>query len=394
MKKIERRDFLIQSGLLASGFMAFGTACAGEKFPALKGHKIAKIESLHLNYHWPRLVGKNARKDVHGHHKKVSATRIYTDQGAIGWGAGNIGDEGNAFIGKKVSELIDPDHGIRVGVPGSMDLALHDLAGIILNKPVYQMLGAKGPKSTSMYSGMIYLDELEPKENPSGLEKVLENCRWDLDYGYRKLKVKIGRSNMWYPHDAGLKKDIEVVNTIYDTFKDRGVEILVDANDGYSLEDCIQFLRGIEGVPLYWFEEPFEEDLVESKKLRDWMHGNGFEKTYFADGEYKPDYEYCMEMAKQGILDVYLADVVGFGFTKWRNAMPLLEKYDKLASPHAWGTALKTNCATHLSAGLGRCCTIEGVTCLSDEIDFGNYPLVDGMVTVSEAPGFGMNLLV
>jgi L-alanine-DL-glutamate epimerase-like enolase superfamily enzyme len=206
--------------------------------------------------------------------------------------------------------------------------------------------------------------------------------------------VKIGRSNKWYPHDEGLKKDIEVVNTIYSTFKDRGVEILVDANDGYSLQDCIDFLTGIQGVPLFWFEEPFREDPVESKKLRDWMHANGFEKTFFADGELKPDHDECMLMAEQGILDVYLADVVGFGFTPWRRTVPLLGKFNTFASPHGWGTAAKTNYATHLSAGLGRCCTIEGVTCTSDEIDFGNYPLVNGMITVSDAPGFGMKLLV
>lgn len=374
--------------------MVPGAAFAAEKFPDLRSHKITKIETLRLNFNWPRLVGKNARKDVHGHFKQLWATKVYTDQGATGWGSGRTDDKGDALIGKRLSELFNPDIGIMAGVPSSMDLALHDLAGIILSQPVYQMLGAKGPKTMPVYSGMIYFDELEPKENPGGMDQVLENCRWDLDHGYRKLKVKIGRGNRWYSPDAGLKKDIEVVNTIYETFADRDVEILVDANDGYSLEDCFQFLQGIEGVPLYWFEEPFQEDIGQSKKLRDWMHGNGFAETYFADGEYKPDHDYCMEMARQGILDVYLADVVGFGFTPWRRTLPLLEKYQKQASPHGWATALKTNSAAHLSAGLGQCCAIEGVTCYSDEIDYGHYPLVDGMMSVSDAPGFGMKLLV
>lgn len=392
--KIPRRDFLVQASFMASGVMMSRSALAAEKFPEMSRHKVAKVETVHLDFEWPRLVGKNSRKAVHGQHKKVFATRIHTDQGAMGWGAGNSEKQGAALIGKKVLELIDPDQGILPGVPSSMDLALHDLAGMILNKPVYQLLGAKGPQSTSLYSGMIYFDELEPPNNPAGLDKVLENCRWDLDHGYRKLKVKIGRNNKWYPHDEGLQKDIEVVNTIYDTFKERGVEILVDANDGYNMQDCIEFLKGIKGVPLYWFEEPFKEEIVESKKLRDWMHANGFEKTLFADGEYQQDYDQCMKMAEQGILDVYLADVVGFGFTPWRKALPQLKKFNTFASPHAWGTALKSNYAIHLSAGLGQCCTIEGVTCMSNEIDFGSYPLVDGMVKVSDAPGFGMKLLV
>jgi L-alanine-DL-glutamate epimerase-like enolase superfamily enzyme len=64
-----------------------------------------------------------------------------------------------------------------------------------------------------------------------------------------------------------------------------------------------------------------------------------------------------------------------------------------LASPHAWGSRLKTHYAAHLSAGLGNVCTLEGVTCLSDEIDFGDYPIIDGKMRVSDEPGFGMKLL-
>ena len=64
-----------------------------------------------------------------------------------------------------------------------------------------------------------------------------------------------------------------------------------------------------------------------------------------------------------------------------------------LTSPHAWGNRLKTHYIAHLAAGLGNVVTIEGVTCLSDDIDYGHYPLKDGKLHVSEEPGFGMRLL-
>ena len=73
--------------------------------------------------------------------------------------------------------------------------------------------------------------------------------------------------------------------------------------------------------------------------------------------------------------------------------MPSLTRSSILASPHAWGSLLKTHYVAHLASGLGNVCTIEGVTCLSDEIDFGNYQKVDGKLHVSEEPGFGMKLL-
>jgi L-alanine-DL-glutamate epimerase-like enolase superfamily enzyme len=63
------------------------------------------------------------------------------------------------------------------------------------------------------------------------------------------------------------------------------------------------------------------------------------------------------------------------------------------ASPHSWGNMLKTHYNAHLAAACGNVVTIEGVTCLSDDIDFGDYKIVNGKIQVSEMPGFGMKLL-
>ena len=54
---------------------------------------------------------------------------------------------------------------------------------------------------------------------------------------------------------------------------------------------------------------------------------------------------------------------------------------------------LKTHYNSHLAAGLGNIVTIEGVTCLSDEVDYGDYKISGGKLRVSDRPGFGMTLL-
>jgi L-alanine-DL-glutamate epimerase-like enolase superfamily enzyme len=395
---MKRRTFLKSSVLTATTCLSSGQAVHGRETGhnvELSRHRVSRIEFDTARFRWPRLVGKNARIGVHGQDKSCAVVKLTTDQGVTAWGLsrGNAKQDIEAIRGKAVSDLIDPARGILSGVPETFDFALHDLAGIILNKPVYQLLGAAGPKTTRIYSGMIYLDELEPPESPAGFDRVMENCQWDVDYGYRQLKVKVGRSGRWYPHDEGLKADIDIVNRIHDRFGPEGIGILVDANDMYSLQDAIDFLKGVSGVPLFWFEEPFPEKLPETKELRDWMHAHGFEKTYLADGERLADPTFCLKLARLGVLDVCLHDVRGFGFTKWRQLMPKLIQHQTLAAPHAWGNAVKTNYSVHLAAGLGNCTTIEGVTCESDDIDFGDYPIVDGKVQVSEAPGFGMKLL-
>lgn len=397
---MKRSNFLKISGAAIAGTAIAPSIWASSsksqnQISELENHIIDKCELVEIDYHYPRFVGKNGRIGFHGQQHKSTVLKLYTNQGAEAWGMSNknAGEIIPLIQNKRVSDLITPGKGIIDTLDGRSDIALHDLMGVILDKPVYKLIGDQGPKEVPLYSGMIYLDELNPGNETKGVDAILENCEWDYNYGYRQLKVKIGRSGRWYPHDEGLAKDIEVVNLIHNTFKDRGVQILVDANDVYTLEDTIAFLKGIKDVPLYWMEEPFIEELDAGRKLKSWMNNNGFEKTYYADGERKPNFDVCMELGKEKVMDVFLADTMSYGFSKWIQLMPELKKMNMLTSPHSWGNLLKTNYNVHLSAGLGNVCTVEGVSCLSDDIDYGNYPIVKGKVRVSDAPGFGMKLL-
>jgi L-alanine-DL-glutamate epimerase-like enolase superfamily enzyme len=398
---MKRREFITLSGILSSGAILAGSGLMVSHTNFLKNselgsHTIDRVEFGTISFRWPRPVGKNARIGVHGQFKKSNYVKLFTNQGAMGWGMGDYQESEKevliqSIMTKRVDHLIIPSQGLIQGVHPAFDFALHDLAGIILDQPVYRMLGATGPLETEVYSGMIYFDELEPEKNPAGIDKVLENCRWDYDYGYRQLKVKIGRSGRWYPHDEGLAMDIRIVKMIHEEFGNK-IDILVDANDMYNLNDTLDFLKGVEGVPIYWIEEPFVENMVEGRQLKDWLMVNGRKDTYYADGERQPDYKVCLQLAKEEKLDVYLPDIVGLGFTPWRKLMPSLIELNTLASPHAWGSMLKTHYASHLAAGVGNVCTLEGVSCLSDEIDFGNYTITDGKLKVSEQPGFGMKI--
>jgi L-alanine-DL-glutamate epimerase-like enolase superfamily enzyme len=252
------------------------------------------------------------------------------------------------------------------------------------------MLGADKPRLFPVYSGMIYFDDLEPKDKPAGIDQVLKNCAADRDLGYRQLKVKIGRGNRWMSKEDGLKRDIEVVREIAKAFPD--CELLVDGNDGFTPQSIIAFLRGIEGIPLFWIEEPFVETDAAWREVRAWTQANGYGKTLLADGEQHNDIPVLEKLEADGILNVRLLDIVGHGFTRWRELMPRLEKTGTLASPHAWGSGLKTVYAAHLLAGLGNGASVEGVSCGHEHVDFGENVIRDAEMRVSSKPGFGLTL--
>jgi L-alanine-DL-glutamate epimerase-like enolase superfamily enzyme len=402
------RDPFAETGMPRRRFLALTTSIvAGAALPSLGAepspaaeplakHRIADLEMRSFPLLWPRQVGRNAKLGIHGRGPTVTAVVLKTDQGAEGWGcvegARGNGDEWRQMVkGKTVAEVFSPGRGITNAGLKPLDIALHDLAGVILGLPVWNMLGASKPHLYPVYSGMIYFDDLDPEEKPAGIDQVLKNCEADRTLGYRQLKVKIGRGNKWMAPEAGLKRDVEVVQAVFKAFPD--CEILVDANDGYNADTFIQFLKGIEGIPLFWIEEPFVENEGAWRKVHEWTRANGRASTLLADGEQNNDFPLLEKLEAAGILNVRLTDIIGHGFTRWREWMPRLLATKTLASPHAWGSGLKSVYAAHLLAGLGNGCSIEGVTCNSDQVDFGENVIGNGKLQVSSKPGFGVKLL-
>lgn len=400
---MKRRNFIHAFNLSLASSLLFSTKSFGrysfldlsldEK--ELAHHKIDAVLFSRVKMNYPRLVGKNARLDLHGQGPDLDICVIKTDQGAMGW-ASLRGSKQDAeklvaqLIGKKVAELFSPKIGTLSEAHIPFDLALHDLAGVILQKPVYELLGRKEPFLTKYYSGMIYFDDLEPKDKPAGIDKILEECKFDYSIGYRQFKLKIGRGHKWMPKAEGLQRDIEVTKAVANAFPD--CEILVDGNNGFTCDEFISYLKGIEGIKLFWIEEPFHETVEDYKKLREYVQTEKID-TLLADGEADPDQAFLKQLFQQKLLDVQLTDIEGLGFSNWRKMMPELVEMETKASPHAWGSLLKTNYTAHLAGGLGNTVTIEGVTSSSTDMDLTAFSIKDGKLIPPALPGFGMQLL-
>lgn len=362
----------------------------------LSQHKIDKVSFYRFRARYPRLHGKNARLSYHGFGGEVTVAKVCTDQGACGWGelSDSLQDARAAaerITGKCLTDIFSAGTGILDDTLKALDIPLHDLAGVILGLPVSRMISESASPKIRVYDGAIYMNDIIPEDRPQGVEQVLADCAYDYALGHRTLKIKIGRGSIWMEHDAGLARDIEVVRRIHEAFPDAG--LMVDANDGYSVEDAIAFLEGIGDAPLVWFEEPFREEEKANRALREYLDVHR-PRTLIADGESMTDIDLLHDLAAKGLLDVWQPDVCGYGFTAWRKLMKEIEEKGYLASPHAWGNVVKTHYCAHLAAAYPHhipC--IEAVLGESEGVDYGGYELHNGIMTLPDRPGFGMDLI-
>lgn len=347
---------------------------------AVGGERLANVRIGELTTRYPRIIGRNARLPVHGIGPTSPIVSLRTEHGATGWGLlrGRL-DNPAAFVGMPLDELFDPTVGVLTDAAQPLDLALHDLAGKILDRPVHALLGRQTPIEPPCYDGAIYLDDVHLNDK-CGVRTVLDNCAADYARGFRAFKLKIGRGHRWMEHTAGIHRDIAITRAVREAYPD--ANILVDANDGYRIDDFREYLGNVADCGLFWIEEPFPENQSDLAELRE-IKG----KALIADGESNPDPDQLLELAAAGLVDVLLMDVVSFGLTPWRRIMPRLCEIGVQGSPHAWGVPIKSIYAGHIAAGLGNVVAVEGVPgrCAGITLD-----VHDGRLTLPAGPGFGV----
>ncbi|MFO0995297.1 MAG: enolase C-terminal domain-like protein [Alphaproteobacteria bacterium] len=372
-------------------------------YDELNNHVVERVNTYKVRSIFPRLVGKNAFRPEHSFGDEFIVKELVTNKGAMGWGVGNglfyrpDLSVDNLVIGKRVSQLIDPSKGILSKTLSTFDFALHDLAGVILNIPAYKMFGGQGVNPVPVYDTLIYFDDISPDRRPGGVKRIIEECQFGYDYGYRAFKLKIGRAPLWMNWDDGLKRDIEVTRLVRKHFPD--CAIMVDGNDAFPLDKMLEYVSAVGDVGLYWIEEPFREDRENFARLREHLDKVS-PATLIADGETDPDFSLLVDLYDEGLLGVLQMDISGdeslahsFGLTPWRQVMPQLSSMKARISPHTWGLKLKTHYAVSFCAGYPGITYVEGITDVTEGVDFEGYVLKNGLMAPPERPGFGMDFI-
>ena len=358
--------------------------------------RIVRVEWAVLEATRPRAAGSNARLGPHGATVRVPLARLTTNDGSQGFGFCRAsGEEATRLLGTPLAVLWSPASG--VAEPWlAWDYPVWDLMARRAGKPVYALAAAANglPAPTvsftvPTYDTSLYFDDLDLTDDRAAADRLAAEAREGYDRGHRAFKIKVGRGGRWMEREAGTRRDIAIVRAVRDAVG-RGLPLMIDANNGYTLNLAKHVLTETAAVGVFWLEEPFHEDAELDADLRAWIEREQLQ-TLIADGEGDASPR-LMEWVQAGYVQVIQYDIIDPGFTRWLTLGKTFDRWGVRSAPHSYGTLWGNYATPHLMAAVRGCLYAEWDAATAPALDASGYRMREGRVQVPDRPGFGLAL--
>ncbi|MDF2962280.1 MAG: putative mandelate racemase/muconate lactonizing-like protein [Paenibacillus sp.] len=211
--------------------------------------------------------------------------------------------------------------GAAVNAISGVDIALWDVIGRALGKPVHKLLGGAFRTEIVPYATGFY--RVQGKSYP---EEAVSEAKRHLDKGFRAFKLKTG---------FGVDTDLEYIHAIRDAV---GPEprIMMDANCAYNAATARRILLEAQSAKIHFFEEALApEDMEGYKMLRN------LTPTYIASGENVFGKVGYRQWIANGVLDILQPDLCSSGgFTECKKIASMAQAYNTMLIPHVWGSGI------------------------------------------------------
>jgi D-galactarolactone cycloisomerase len=327
---------------LTSQLQAAGTPIPDLKITAVKVHRLREKLKEPMGYCCARggVLGMTS--------VGADVVEVQTDAGMTGWGDGSWGGEalrrnGSLVVGRSpfeveaiFDELTDLDaprfHSMprNSGTAGGLDVALWDLVGKALGKPICAILGKQRRKRVMPYASAGYRKNWKPLE--AGFAEELRH--WTHDVGFRAAKVKTGYDPV---------TDVEVLRAVRKAIGDE-VHLGIDSGTPGAYDDgtAVQLGRQLEDLNLEFWEEPISKyDLDGYARLKNAL------RIPLASGEALPIDWVIENYIQKQTVDIVQPDISTSGLTGgrrisyacWLNRVRLV--------PHSWGTPIRIASEMH-----------------------------------------------
>ena len=270
------------------------------------------------------------------------------------------------------------NNGLYKSIISAVDIALWDIKGKALKKPIAELLNESFDKTVKVYAsgGSV---AMSPNQISKDVEKV-------IDKGFRAYKMRVGHQK-W-------KIDLERVKAAKESLKENN-NLMVDAIMGtlnsWDLIIATEKEFQLREYNLTWLEEPLQpENFLDYKNLKKKS------KTPIALGEAFTGINEFESYITNNCMDVLQPDVTHCGgYTGAIKILTLVEKYELPISMHVWGSPIAFLANLHFALAFKRVEWLEipqvRLQLLSEEAS-NTYEIINGNLTANLSPGLGISL--
>lgn len=264
------------------------------------------------------------------------------------------------------------DRGVVMQAISAVDTAIWDTVGKALDMPLYRVWGG--------YANVLPMTAIGGYYGQTRDELAREIADY-VGYGVIGMKFKVG--------GATPEEDIERLKVAVEV-GGSGFRLMVDANQGYDLQQTIRFVRLAQeaGIALEWFEEPVRW-YNDKRWLRDVRLATGL-PVCAGQSEYRIDG--VRDLIEGGSIDYCNFDSSwGGGPTIWRRVAAMCSMYGVRMAHHE-----EAQVSAHLLGSVAHAAYVECFHRDRDpifwDIQTETRPLKDGYYTLSDKPGLGIEL--
>ncbi|NHX35625.1 MULTISPECIES: mandelate racemase/muconate lactonizing enzyme family protein [Halolamina] len=337
--------------------------------------------------------------------------RIYTDAGVAGtgeayWGAGVpeliermkpflIG-ENPLDIDRLYEHLIQKMsgegsvEGVTVTAISGIEVALHDLAGKILDLPAYQLLGGKYRDEVRVYCDCHTEEEADPEACADEAERVVEELgydalKFDLDVPSGHEKDRANR----HLRPGEIRHKVDIVEAVTERVEDRA-DVAFDCHWTFSGGSAKRLAEKLEPYDVWWLEDP-----VPAENLEVQAEVTNSTTTPITVGENRYRVTELRRLIEDQAVDIVAPDLpkVG-GMRETRKIADVANQYYVPVAMHNVASPIATVAAAHVGAAVPNSLAVEyhsyELGWWEDLVE--EDVIVDGTIEVPEKPGLGVTL--
>ncbi|MFC6769093.1 mandelate racemase/muconate lactonizing enzyme family protein [Natrinema soli] len=337
--------------------------------------------------------------------------RVYTDAGIVGngesyWGAGEqeiiermapfLEGENPLDIDRLYEHLVQKLSGEgsiagkAISAISGIELALHDVAGKILEVPAYQLIGGKYRDEMRMYCDCHTEEEADPDACADEAERVVEELgydalKFDLDVPSGHEKDRANR----HLRGPEIEHKAEIVEKVTERIGDRA-DVAFDCHWSFSAGSAHRLTERLEEYDIWWLEDPIppeNHDVQAEVTKRTATPITVGENVYRDHGNRR--------LLEEQAVDIVAPDVprVG-GMRQTRKIADLADLYYVPVAMHNVSSPIGTMASIHVGAAIPNSLAVEyhsyELGWWSDLVE--EDIIHEGYADVPEKPGLGLTL--